>query len=164
MPDPYDRHGRPGRWDYAESQPSRGEQRKAAAQEHLHPEIIPEGKRPPGKKNPDLCKGRHWKGPHQGELVTVILVLRQKECGWRVRSWGDESVYWFCHHQEHCRDCGKVLRISLYRDECPLYHDITPSEQEVLDRELEAALERRAKWRIRRRPVITGPQGYRKKR
>lgn len=155
MPDPYERHGRPGQWDYADSQPSRSQARKAAAEE-------PQGKRPPAKKNPDLCKARHWQ-PHVTELRTENYGWRRyQECGWSVSYTGKEH-WWSCRHHEACASCGKDFgKIPLRR--CPLYHDITPEEQQRLDAELAVHEERRAKWKPRLKPVITGPQGYRKKR
>jgi len=160
MPDPYERHSR-SRWEWG-SPGSRSQERAAAAQDD------PAKTRTPGKKDPDLCKGQHWKGPHLGEVILVVPVFPRQgktpECGWRIQSWRDESIYWSCYHEEHCRECGKVLRISLSRQECPLYREITPAERKVLEEELEASRERRAKWRVHRRPVIKGPQGYRKKR
>jgi len=156
MPDPYERHGRPGRWDYAESQPARSSARAAAAEE-------PAVKRPPGKKNPDLCKGQHWKGAHtpETELSSTRYIAPNAKCGWRV-DYKDET-YWFCHHVLICSGCGKDFG-GVYMKRCPLYHDITPAEQEWISKEIEESRKRRAKWRIHRRPVITGPQGYRKKR
>jgi hypothetical protein len=165
MPDPYERFGRPGKYDYDDSQPSRSAARDAAAQEHLQPEIIPEGKRPPGKKNPDLCKGQHWKGPHTPEAVVNVNGWHSKnECGWGVSwIWGNCEPVWYCRHVLICSGCGKDLGKPSV-EECPLYHEITPEEQTLLDEKIRESEERHLAWQQRRKPVIQGPQGYRKKR
>lgn len=171
MPDPYDRHRRPGKWgDYPSSQPPRSQQVAAAAQEHLIPEIIREGKRPPGKKDPDLCKGRHWKGPHTPEIELQAngwLAGRQKECHWDILGWRSErKPYWACRHVLICSGCGKDFGKCTV-SQCPLYHAITKTEQAGLDEQIRLHDEwiagmKPSRWR--RKPVITGPQGYRKKR
>src|ERR1700677_1673907 len=104
MPDPYERTGRAGKWDWDNSQPARSQARAAAAQEQLLPDIIREGKRPPGKKDPNLCKGQHWKGPHTPEVVVNVNGWHsKKECGWGVSwIWGNCEPKWYCRHELIC--------------------------------------------------------------
>jgi hypothetical protein len=154
MPDPYDRHARPGKWwGYYGGQPARTQTRARAAKE-------PDGKRPPGKKDPDLCKGQHWKSTHTPE-IGLGKTRYKTVCGWRV-DYKDET-YWFCLHVLTCSGCGKDFG-GVFMKQCPLYHDVTPAEQAWIGKEIEERKERRARWKIHHRPVITGPQGYRKKR
>jgi hypothetical protein len=172
MPDPYERHARPGKHAFYGEPPkgSRGQLRDAAAQEQLVPEILKEGKRPPGKKDPDLCKARHWKGPHTPELRVRAPWSRRRadrvSCYWGLPYWSDigQQPLWYCSHEEHCSGCGKILRTRISDVECPLYHEIIKAEREAIETEAGKIRDQRAKWRYRKRPLITGPQGYRKKR
>jgi len=171
MPSEHDRHSRPnGCCEGIYSQPSRSQQRGAVIAEQQHPEVVPQGKRPPGKKDPDLCKAAHWKGPHQP-------ALRMKEYGWRSKSacewtiwWRNPGVIsWCCGHEEYCAGCGKILRTRIEDGECPGYHPITAAEVAAIEAkrtEDEARLAAAAASRAphQRRPVIDGPQGYRRKR
>jgi hypothetical protein len=154
MPDPYERHSRPGRSDYADSQPSRSSAKAAAAQE-------PQGKRPPGKKNPDLCKAQHWKSGHTGELREVRQYRKKTPgCYW-IPSHTGMKPWWHCCHEKICSGCGKILQYGISPRECPFYHELTASELAAIEAETD---------RIRNlrkgimRPRITGPQGYRKKK
>jgi hypothetical protein len=162
MPDPFDRHSRAGRRDCAESQPSRSRQRTGAAAEHLHPEIVPQGKRPPAKKDPDLCKAAHWKGPHKpGPLQKrQPFWRRDTPCRWGT-SWSGEEPRWECWHEETCSGCGKVLRTGISGRECPEWHPMTDAERAAVDAKIERHREFLA-GRAGHRPVITGPQGYRR--
>lgn len=155
MPDPYDRHGRSRDPDWG-SNPPRSQQRAAAAEDD-------KGKRPPGKKDPDLCKAEHWKAPHQ-------LVLRIRELGWRREmkcGWGTSYFYrgdarWHCAHEEACSGCGKIMFPSIPKERCPEYHEITSEELAAV--QADYARREAAISRARRRPVIDGPQGYRKQK
>jgi hypothetical protein len=168
MPDPFERHSRPGYWDYWGPVPSRSQQRAAAAAEQLHPEVVPQGKRPPGRKDPDLCKGAHWKGPHRPgiRLRANGWLGGRQECGWGT-SWrgGEEHHAFFCRHEEVCTACGKTLRGSnIPASECPLFHAITPEEHARIEAEIKRREELGTKRRARRKPPITGPQGYRRRK
>jgi hypothetical protein len=160
VPDPYERHGRGDGRDAWGPVPSRSQARAAAAAEQVIPEVVPEGKRPPGKKDPDLCKAAHWKGPHQPKLYIRDSGWRKRRCYWG-NAWGRDVPVWFCAHEEVCIGCGKVLHISIPAEQCPDYHAITEAEQAVLDEEVERWRQRRL---ARRQPVIDGPQGYRKRK
>jgi hypothetical protein len=156
MPDPYDRHSR-SRWEWG-NPGARSQERAAAARE-------PSVKRPPGKKDPDLCKGRHWRGPHTPEVTLNAngwVASRKKLCGWAVY-WRDHKPYWSCRHVLLCTGCGKDFG-SCLPAQCPLWHEITLEEQAFLDAEMIRQDERMAAWGRRRKPVINGKQGYRKKR
>lgn len=167
MPDPFERTGRAGKWDWDNSQPARSQARAAAAQEHLVPEVNKEGKRPPGKKDPNLCKGQHWKGPHTPGIELQNngwLAGRKKECGWAVY-WRmhERKPYWSCRHVLICSGCGKDFGACLPA-QCPLYHPVTSKEQAWIDAEIARREQQEASWVRRRKPIITGPQGYRKKK
>lgn len=154
MPDPYERHARTrdlsGAWG---PNPGRRQARMAAAAE-------PVVKRPPGKKDPDLCKALHW-APHKPVLrIREFSWKKPLKCAWR-NFWSRDVPEWDCNHEEVCSGCGKVLRITVGAAGCPDFHEITETEQQALDTEIELWRVRRA---ARRRPVIDGPQGYRKKK
>jgi hypothetical protein len=156
MPDPYERHGR-NSWEWGPS-PSRGQSRAAAADQELAG-----AKRSPAKKDPDLCKAAHWKGLHRPKLHVREYGWRKKaQCKWTVR-WGRDVPVWHCVHEEVCTGCGKILRIGIPAEECPDFHPVTEAEQDALEAEIERWRERRAARRLQR-PVIDGPQGYRKKK
>lgn len=152
MPDPYERHGR-NSWEWGTS-PPRGQSRAAAADQGLG-----SAKRPPAKKDPSLCKAQHWKGPHT-PVFRIRQYGRQKTvCKWGA-NWGKPEPRWHCAHEEVCSECGKVLS-AFVESRCPDFRPITEAEQEALDREIARWAERRS---VRHRPVIDGPQGYRKRR
>lgn len=164
MPDPFDRHARPG--DGWEAQPSRSQLRRAAAMEDGgdsravdDPLIV--AKRAPGRKDRNLCKAAHWKGPHQPEIRPCIdpFTNHGRECGWDA-SWRQDKPVWVCRHEEVCTGCLKVLRGLLGRDDCPDFRPITEDERERIGAEIAS----RREWRQSRKPVITGHQGYRRKR
>lgn len=127
----------------------------------------PAKKTPPGKKDPSLCKAAHWKGPHQPELRMLTFGWhRDRPCEWAIswRSRNGEPI-WHCNHEEVCSGCGKVLRVGISDEECPDFHPITADEQAAIEAKQAENDARIASqpWR-RHKPVITGPQGYRKKR
>jgi hypothetical protein len=74
---------------------------------------------------------------------------------------------WACHHREVCSvpGCGKVFREpwELGDDECPAYPG-TPEQRAVAEAQMAEYEDRRARLPWRRKPVITGPQGYRRGR
>lgn len=156
MPDPYERHSR-SRWEWG-TPGSRSQERAKATRDD------PARSRIPGRKNPDLCKGTHWKGPHDPriEVNTSGWTGGREECGWSVWSWRSSEPYWWCRHVLICAGCGKNFG-GVPMSQCPLYHAVTPAEQAALDAEVTRQDEHRAAWRIRK-PVITGPQRYRRKR
>jgi hypothetical protein len=160
MPDQFERHGRGAGWDTWGPTPGRSQQRAAAAADSTAP--VP--KKAPGKKDPDLCKAAHWKGPHAPELRVRQFTWKTGTCHWGTSYLDHGTPVWHCTHEEVCTGCGKVLRISVSRQECPDFHDITPEKAG----EVAADYERRRKLmegtRRRLRPVIDGPQGYRKKK
>jgi len=161
MPDPYERHGRAGAWDWDANQLSRSQARQAAA-EHDQGEPV---KRPPAKKDKDLCKALHWQ-PHKPVLVADKWTSRWKAgCGWGIPYWSRDMDYtpqWQCRHREVCAGCGKRIADWITPRRCPSYHEITKAEKIILDAQQEQAVARRARWRRATRPVIKGKQGYRK--
>ncbi len=171
MPDPFERRSRPnGCCEGIYSQPPRSQQRAAAVADAGNPEVISEGRRPPGKKDRSLCKAAHWKGPHQAELrIQEYGWRRTAGCRWAV-SWRskDGEPSWHCAHEEFCTGCGKILRTSITDGECPAFHPVTAAEREAVEAERAghearvAALRARNRWQPK--PPPTGPQGYRRKR
>jgi len=154
MPDPFERHSRPnGCCEGIYSQPPRSQLRAAAVAE-------PERKRPAGKKDPALCKAAHWKGLHRPVLRRQQpLAGRDLPCTWQA-AWTSDEPSWSCWHDEVCAGCGKVLRVRIGQEECPDFCPITAAELAAI----EAELQRHRQIRAARRPVIDGPQGYRRKR
>jgi hypothetical protein len=158
MPDPYERHGRASGWDVWGPNPSRHQQRAAAAADEA-------AKRPPAKKDPDLCKAVHWKGPHQPELrIRNFGWRRRMECHWGTTYLDHGDPRWHCVHEEVCAGCGKVLRISIGKFECPYFHEITDEETAAIQADYTRRAELLKNSRRAVRPVINGPQGYRKKK
>jgi hypothetical protein len=160
MPDPFERRSRPnGCCEDWYSQPSRSQLRSGAitADEGSRP------KRAPGKKDPALCKAAHWKGPHvPGLIKNEPLFRRESPCRWDA-SWMADGPEWFCYHEERCTGCGRVLRSRINREECPEFHPITDDELAAVEAEIKRHEDIIAA-RAARRPVIDGPQGYRRKR
>jgi len=158
MPDPYERHARAGGWDAWGPVPPRSQARAAAAAEDLAP-----AKRPPGRKDPVLCKAAHWKGPHAPELRVREHYWRKSQlCGWGTSYLDNGRPVWNCSHEEHCAGCGKVLRTSVSPRECPYFHEITETEIAEIQADYAERARLLAATRRRIRPVVTGPQGYRK--
>jgi hypothetical protein len=153
MPDPYERHSR-NSWEWGPS-PARGQARAAAADQ----DVVPE-RRPPAKKDRDLCKAAHWKGPHQPELRKhPQLYYRHSKCHW-TPGWAAREPHWACAHEEACTGCGKVLRVWVKKEECPDFRPVTEAERA----EIMQAIEQWDARRARRRSAIDGPQGYRKRK
>lgn len=160
MPDPYERHARPGKHAHFGEEPkgTHSQARAAASGESA--------KRPPGKKDPDLCKTQHWKSGHTPALRVRIPYFRKSKiyCYWGLPYWDSDGVTWYCSHEEYCSGCGKILLTRISGTRCPDYHDITRTEQACIEKERKEREIRRSSWKMRPRKIITGPQGYRKKR
>jgi hypothetical protein len=158
MPDPTERHGKSDDWS---AQPSRSQLRRMA--------VTDEAKRSPARKDRDLCKAAHWKGPHEPAIVFAGHVFHKGPCRWSPMWDGEAGGYragWMCLHEERCGNCGKVLRMSLARTECPDF-EAAKGLLPAAEAEAEAATKRHYAWREKhssRKPAITGPQGYRKRR
>lgn len=124
----------------------------------------------PGKKDRDLCKAAHWRGPHQpGLRMREYSWRRPAACLWAV-SWRskDGEPSWHCGHEEVCTGCGKILRLSVGDRDCPDYHAITAGEREAIEAERAEDEARvaaaRARNRRQPRPPVTGKRGFRRKR
>jgi hypothetical protein len=179
MPDPLDRHARPGKHAfYGGEDPgmSRSQLRRIAAEfdggaDPVADNPVVYAKRAPGRKDPGLCKGTHWKGPHQPalQLQLISYAWKQPSCGWWIAYQGGKMmIIYSCHHQVYCTGCKKILQRRVSREQCPGYHPITPAERTAIDAEItrreELAAAQRIKYPRLRKPAITGPQGYRKKK
>lgn len=153
MPDPFERHGKSDSWG---PQPSRSQLRRRAAVDEAE-------KKAPGKKDPALCKAAHWKAPHGRELrLRRFGWPASRSCGWGLPWVGDEAA-WLCGHEEFCPGCGKVLRNHVEPGECPAWHAATAEDLAAVESE-RARRDDLAAARAARKPVIDGPQGYRRKR
>jgi hypothetical protein len=119
-------------------------------------------KRPSSRKNPELCKGLHWQ-PHV-PVITLRMLRVKKGCGWSILPWNfAPDPYWSCWHVLICEGCGKNFgRIPVAQ--CPSYHAITPGERELLDTIVSDYQTWASRGKRKIRGIITGPQGYRKKR
>lgn len=173
MPSPFERHSRPDEWS---GQPSRSQLRRAAAEEDGGTDrsvnssgVV--GRRVPGKKDKSLCKAAHWKGPHQPEIVLANETWEDQfrsRCRWEPR-WGREddghAVRWHCEHKIHCAGCGRIIEYRIPKETCPAYPGTEEQRSVAQQRAFERNEERRtSKPPWRRKPPITGPQGYRKKK
>ena len=140
--------------------PSRSAQVAAAAAADPEPP-----KRAPGRKDT-----RRWCQGKVGVEHTPEVALKgglRRTCGWRPRWRLDARRFradWECWHEERCANCGKVSRYlgSLGAADCPDF----PGD----DQQRQAAVAEAIQWNERRaerpprKPVITGPQGYRRQR
>jgi hypothetical protein len=137
------------------TEPSRSAERSAVV---VAEERDP-SKRSPGRKDKAYCKPAH--GPHLPVLVVPPVGGKTPACGWRP-SWSPREREWepgwTCFHQQECTTCGKYFR-RIGGEECPDWHPLTAEEVREIDARNSVLVERR----IRRKPVITGPQGYRRK-
>ena len=166
MPKRFERHARSA-WEWGTPGSRRDDLARAVTEQGI-PEVAPEGRRPPGKKDPSLCKAVHWKGPHQP-------VLRMRQFGWRravSRKWAiswrsrDGEPSWHCAHEEFCSGCSKILRTGINAGECPAFHPITDAEREAIEAE-RAEDEARAaavRARSRRQPKPPVTKGFRRRR
>lgn len=163
----FERHAK-SKWEWG-TPPSRSAERSQAAAEDV---------RDPAKKAPARKDTRAWcRGKVGIEHIPVIVVdhsvphfdRTDLRCKWRAYwDWKTEGavVYWRCEHCEECINCGKVLRATVASRECPAYPG---SAEQRAEAEAEIpGIERRhqehvGRW-ARRRPTITGPQGYRRRR
>jgi len=124
-------------------------------------------KRPPGRKDTrSWCRGKAGV-PHQPVIVFRPTWTRrpQPACEWAA-DWIGEQVRWHCHHEEHCGPCGKILRTRIADEECPDYPG-DPAQRAEAEREAAAYPEQWRAWAQRHgrpKPVIDGPQKYRRKR
>jgi hypothetical protein len=154
----FERHAR-SRTDW-DTQPSRSAERQAAAGE-------PERQAPGRKDRRAHCK-ENAGGPHVPAVVFMAAVFRpDRGCEW-MPSWsrkerGYDGAGWYCRHEEHCSRCGKVLRVTVTDNECPAYPG-NPVQRADAEADALRAQERQDAWRQRKRKIITGPQGYRRKR
>jgi hypothetical protein len=99
------------------------------------------------------------------QLGSIPQLFKRSECGWRVgytadRETGERGIWYSCYHERVCGRCGKVIESTLSSTSCPLYE----SRGEQKERVAEEARNAPPLQYRRRMPVITGPQGYRKKK
>lgn len=156
MPAPFVRHAR-SKSDWG-TQPQRSAERREAASEPA--------KRPPGRKDRwARCKGNHG-GPHEMAITPHPgrYTGHPARCCWRP-AWnhreGIHAAAWSCRHHEACIHCGKEARSFVSRDECPDYPG-TGGQRAAAEAQGAEWDEHRAALDTRR-PVITGPQGYRRR-
>ena len=77
-----------------------------------------------GKKNTKRwCKG-HVGREHAAELTISTKWSRTYTCGrpgeGRISFWGSDRD-WTCYHEDVCTTCGKVLRWSVPKADCPVF-------------------------------------------
>ena len=161
MPRRFERHKRT-KWEWG--LPARSAEVQEAARADPDP-----AKRAPARKDTrSWCKGKVGVG-HAPELVLSPPVLTRWACEWSPGLWSSEDgsfpVKWRCCHREICQRCSKVLREpwELKRAECPAYPG-SGEQHAAAEAEAEKMSERHRAWWGRRRPAITGPQGYRRRR
>jgi len=162
MPDPFERRSRPnGCCEDWSGQPSRSQLRTSA----VAADVREPARKAAGKKDPALCKAAHWKGPHRPELrVSQYRWPQKRGCRWDA-SWSRDEPGWFCDHEEACAGCGKILRSRIPRAECPDFVPIAPGQHAAIMAGIRRREDELAASRARfRKPPVTGPQGYRKRR
>lgn len=155
MPRRFERHKRTSEWYAAPSRSTEVRQATGADPE-------PARKAPGRKDTRRWCRGK----PGVGHAPVLVFrpVLARLACAWRP-DWPYEHACWECYHQEECGRCGKVLRTSwqLAAGECPAYPG-DPAQRAAAEAECAEIRERVEASRQARRPVVTGPQGYRRRR
>jgi hypothetical protein len=158
MPRRFERHARSK--DSWESPPGRAAERGTAAAEHDRPAPRPKAR----KDTRSWCRGKTGV-EHTGTLVLQVAGPRPLECCWRHRFLGDREIRWECWHREACARCGRVLREpwQLEDSECPAWPG-SGEQRAAAEREAARSVERWREWQAQRRPVVTGPQGYRRRR
>lgn len=161
MPGQFERHAR-SKWEWGMPGPRSQEVQAAAADDPEPP------KRAPARKDTrHYCKGKPGV-EHVPHLVRHPLFWRRDDpgCRWQA-SWttrdGGYAACWACDHREECERCGKVLRDHIPAAECPAYPGI-PEDRAAAEEEALRIRERVAGRQSRWKPVITGPQGYRRRR
>jgi hypothetical protein len=161
VPKRFERHARSA-WEWGTPGSRRAELARAVSDD-------PAGK-VPGKKDRNLCKAAHWRGPHRPELrMREFGWRRAAACKWAV-SWRskDGEPSWHCAHEEVCTGCSKILRQFVPIGECPDFHPITAGEREAIEAERAEhdarVVATRARSRRQPKPPVTGRQGFRRKR
>jgi hypothetical protein len=164
MPRRFERHKRDG-WSWGALPPRSAEVREAASTD---PEPA---KRAPARKDPARCKANRSR-PHMHRLVLPSNPLGKtaNTCRWEP-AWNRDArgyaVRWSCEHKEICTvlGCGKVFRgrWTLRDGECPAYPG-SEEQRQAAEAEMAKMNEGFARRRLLRKPVILGPQGFRRKR
>jgi hypothetical protein len=163
MPKRFERHARSksGGWETSGSRS--GETVRAVNDD-------PVRKSAPGRKDPGRCKGNRG-GPHIPAIVLRDPVPDDEfedRCRWSPvwsRDAGEDVAGWHCEHERKCVKCGLIFRSRIGCDDCPVYPG-TPGQRAAAEQEAaawnEGRRDREQTWR--RKPVITGPQGFRRRR
>lgn len=165
MPRRFERHARSKSSDWG-APPARSAERSSAAAE-------PDKRGPARKDTRSWCKGKPGR-EHVPQIVRVSSSFGQRSCEWipsydwrAIRAGTDAwALQWSCWHIESCASCGKILRDlgSIPVSECDSYPG-APGQRAAAERDAAGYLERwRAGTRRHRRPPVTGPQGYRRRR
>jgi hypothetical protein len=167
------RHARPGNrgYDYGDSQPSRSHELASAVTDD------PAREKAPGRQKRGECKGPDgWHTTHDPVITWALdqLGREDRDCGWRPFGCWDKllRVYayvpaWTCRHEEKCQRCSHLITQSYsMKQRCPLFtgQPVPASVLADCERKEAEAAERTSNWRWARKPVITGPQGYRKRK
>jgi hypothetical protein len=162
MPGQFERHSR-NAWEWG-AVPGRSDLTRQAAADD--PEPV---KRSPGKKDTHTwCRGKVG-AEHVKQLERKYRTGGRTTCGWfpayRRKGFG---IAWSCCHAEVCASCRKVFRTpwdGLTPQDCPLWPG-TPGQQAAARAEAERWEQRQREWYEKhpRKPAVTGPQGYRKKK
>lgn len=122
-----------------------------------------QAKRAPGRKD----RKRYCK-PNRGAHTPVMVkpsMFAGKQCGWRPDfqpRTGEWVPDWLCIHQEECSGCGRFFCF-VRGEDCPDFRPATPGERQELDAEIERRAQVRREYEARK-PVVTGPQSYRRSR
>lgn len=174
MPQEHERHSK-NAWEWMGNQPSRSQQRDAAAHDD------PAHSSTPSKVKKGKCKGPDgWHAEHE------LVFVRERDhlgreivqpCSWKAAGvWqrGNRRYKyvpkWTCTHEERCARCNHLERASYElkkATDCPDYAGQPVPDDVTRDCEYKQAESdrRHAAWIVRRAAAksrIKGPQGYRK--
>jgi hypothetical protein len=158
MPGQHERHAR-SKWEWGSPGARSAEVQAAAADD---PEPARRGK---GRKDT-----RRWCRGKEGTEHVLVWIPggwrgREHPCEWTYQYARREhgfTIRWWCRHEVRCSVCKKVLRSRIPEEDCPDYPGLAGQKEraQAEGAEVQARFEERQSGRR----VITGPQGFRRKR
>jgi hypothetical protein len=131
-------------------------------------------RKPKARKNRARWCGGHTGREHTPAVVEASTPLGDGPCGWKGMWDREAQAYgpgWGCVHEEACSTCGRRFRHywEMPPRLCPAWpgteaqHTAAAGEAARLQRNREERMQLLS-TKYRRKPPVTGPQGYRRNR
>lgn len=81
---------------------------------------VPDGPTPPRarKDRRRWCRGKVGV-EHVPQIAEGKYLSRKNRCQWRISYSRHFDFTWWCRHERHCVNCGKILDPTVPRAECP---------------------------------------------